>query len=98
MNRDEVIAVLKAHQPELMAIGILHAGLFGSVARGEQTAESDIDIMIDIDPTVRLSIFDYAGIKLQVADLFFGDVDVINRRAIRPEIKHTVYEDLIDAF
>jgi predicted nucleotidyltransferase len=98
MNREEVIATLKAHQPELMAIGVLHAGLFGSVARGEQTPESDIDIMVELDPLKRLTVFDYAGIKLQVAELFPGDVDVVNRKSIKPAIRQAVYEDFVHAF
>jgi predicted nucleotidyltransferase len=98
MNREEVIATLKAHQPELMAIGILHAGLFGSVARGEQTPESDIDILVELDRDKVRGVFAYTGIKRQVGELFETDVDVISKSALRPELHEPVNQDLISAF
>jgi predicted nucleotidyltransferase len=48
MNRDQIIAVLRAHEPELRHRGVLHAALFGSVARDEGKPGSDIDIMIEL--------------------------------------------------
>lgn len=98
MTRDEVIATLKAHQPELMAMGILHAGLFGSVARGEQGPESDIDILIDIDANLKMGVFEYAGIKRQVGEFFPVSADVVNKKFLRPYVREAVDRDLIRAF
>jgi predicted nucleotidyltransferase len=50
MNRDEVIRRLKEREPDLRARGVVHAALFGSVARGEERPDSDIDIMVKIAP------------------------------------------------
>ncbi|HMK90417.1 MAG TPA: nucleotidyltransferase domain-containing protein, partial [Methylocystis sp.] len=48
MDRQEIIARLKEHEPALRAQGVAHAALFGSRARGDHRPESDIDIMIEI--------------------------------------------------
>ena len=65
MKRDEVIATLQNHRAELQRRGVVHAALFGSVARDEARADSDIDIMIDIDPQTGdgMSIYDYVNLK-----------------------------------
>jgi predicted nucleotidyltransferase len=62
MTREEVIAVLKAHAPSLRSQGVLHAALFGSAPRGEAGPDSDLDIMVEIDPAAEIDLFDYVGI------------------------------------
>ncbi|HXT07991.1 MAG TPA: nucleotidyltransferase domain-containing protein, partial [Roseiarcus sp.] len=70
MKRDEIIRRLREREGELRAHGVTHAALFGSVARDEQRADSDIDILVDLDPAVVATMFDYAGLKDYVASLF----------------------------
>jgi predicted nucleotidyltransferase len=62
VNRDAVIATLRAHEPELRRRGVLHAALFGSVARGEATPASDIDILIQLEPDAPIDLFEYVGV------------------------------------
>ena len=56
MKRDEIIKRLKEREADLRAHGVTHAALFGSVARGEQRPDSDIDILVDLDPAIVTSI------------------------------------------
>jgi uncharacterized protein len=72
MQRDEVIKRLKERQADLRARGVTHAALFGFLARDEQNDEGDIDILVDLDPAIVVTIFDYAGVKDCVASLFEG--------------------------
>ena len=98
MKRDEIIRTLKEREPDLRAHGVRHAALFGSVARDEQRANSDIDILVDLDPAVVSTMFDYAGLKDYVASLFQGSVDVIDRDALKPRLQLRVAADAIYAF
>ena len=98
MDRHEIIATLKRHEDELHRQGVAHAALFGSVARGDARPGSDIDILIDLNPDARLSVFDYVGVKDYIAGLFEGPVDVVNREALKPYLKPAVLTDAIDAF
>ena len=70
MTPEQVIATLKEREADLRALGVVHAALFGSVARGEQRPDSDIDILVDLDPKAVHTIIDYVGIKEYIADLF----------------------------
>jgi len=72
--------------------------VFGSVARNEQRPDSDIDILVDTDPVIASTMFDYAGLKDHVASLFEGPVDVIDREALRPRIQARATADAIYAF
>jgi predicted nucleotidyltransferase len=98
MKRDAIIETLKKREADLRAHGVIHAALFGSVARDEQNAESDIDILVDLDPAIVVTIFDYAGVKDYVASLFPGSVDVIDREALKPRVRPRTAADAIYAF
>ena len=98
MKRDEIIRTLKEREADLRAHGVTHAALFGSVARDEQRPDSDIDILVDLDPTVVVTVFDYAGLKDYVASLFQGSVDVIDREALKPRLRPRADADAIYAF
>ena len=98
MKRDEIIKKLKEREADLRAHGVMHAALFGSAARGERRPDSDIDILVDLDPTIVATMFDYAGVKAYVASLFQGSVDVIDREALKPRVRPDAIADAIYAF
>ncbi len=98
MKRDEIIRTLKEREADLRAHGVIHAALFGSVARGEQRPDSDIDILVDLDPTIVATIFDYVGLKEYVACFFEGPVDVVSRDGLKPYVRPAATTDAVYAF
>jgi uncharacterized protein len=99
MNRDQIIATLRAHEAKLRRRGVCHAALFGSVARGEAGPRSDIDILIEVDAQASIGVFDYVGIAQFLADLFPVRIDVANRRSgLKPLVRSRVERDAVYAF
>ena len=98
MTREDIIARLRENEAELRARGVAHAALFGSRARGEDRADSDNDIMIEIDPAARIGVYEYVGLKEYIAGLFDGPVDVVNREGLKPYIRPTATADAVYAF
>jgi predicted nucleotidyltransferase len=98
MHRDQVIATLRAHQPELVRRGVLHAALFGSVARDDATPGSDIDILIEIAADAPVGVFEYVDITQYLGDLFDDPVDVANRGSLKPAVRPGVEADAVYAF
>jgi predicted nucleotidyltransferase len=98
MKRDDILERLKGCEAELRARGVAHAALFGSVARGDDRPDSDIDIMVEIAPDARMDVFRYIGIVHMIEDLFPAGVDVSNRDAQKPHVRPSAERDAIYAF
>jgi hypothetical protein len=98
VNADDALATLRRNESALRARGVAHAALFGSVARGDNRPDSDIDILVEFDPAARVTVFDYAGIKAYIAELFAQPVDVIDREALKPHLRRPSARDAVYAF
>ena len=98
MDRAAALEILRRSETALRARGVSHAALFGSVARGDSRPDSDIDIMIEIDPDKTVGVYDYVDIKEYIAALFDGPVDVINRDSLKTHIKPAATVEAIYAF
>jgi uncharacterized protein len=79
-------------------VGVLHAALFGSVARNQSNRASDIDILIDLEPDAPIGVFEYVGITQYLADLFPNPVDVANRGSLKALVRPSAERDAIYAF
>jgi predicted nucleotidyltransferase len=98
MDSQEIIARLRKNEPALRGRGVRHAALFGSSARGEQRPDSDVDIMIEVDPAARIGIYEYVAIKDYIAGLFDIRVDVVGRDRLKPHVRSAAAQDAIYAF
>ena len=98
MNAEEALATLRRHEPALRARGICHAAVFGSVARGGNRSDSDLDILIELEPGAEGTIYQYVGLKEYVAGLFQGPVDVIDRAGLKPHLRAPAARDALYAF
>jgi uncharacterized protein len=98
MNSPDAIAILRRSEPALRERGVLHAALFGSVARGENRSGSDVDIMVEIDPDARITVFDYVELKEYIANLFNEPVDIVNRDGLKPYVAPAATADAVYAF
>jgi hypothetical protein len=98
MNRQEILERLRENERALRERGVTHAAVFGSRARGDDSPDSDTDIMIDIDPEAPLSVYDFVGLKRFIAGLFDGPVDVIDREALKPYVRPPAEGDAVYAF
>lgn len=87
MDRDAANDTLRNHEPELRQPGVRHAALFGSVARGEAGEDSDLDVMIDLDPAARLDVYAYVGLCRFIAEPFPVRVDVSNRETLKERVR-----------
>lgn len=98
MRTQSTLDKLKALEPSLRRDGISGLYVFGSYARGEQNDKSDIDLLFDIAPDVRFSLFDQARISRQLSELLKTKVDFVPRRAIHPFIKARVEAEKVTVF
>jgi len=83
-------------RPQIMELARRHRArqisVFGSVARGDAQADSDIDFLVDFEEGYRLT--DHIRLLQGLRELLACSVDVVDRRALRPEIRDTVLAEI----
>ncbi len=97
VDREEVLRVLAEHRDELRAMGVRELSVFGSVARGEATAASDVDVLVDFEPQLTVGFFRICRLRYRLEDLLGQRVDVVTTGGLRPEIRDEVLSEAIRA-
>lgn len=98
MDTHSALAILRAHQGDLRAAGIIHLRIFGSVARGEALPGSDIDLMADFDPSKRLSLLNMVHLENRLADLLGVKVDLSPADSMKDYVRKDVIREAVYAF
>ena len=95
-NREEILCRLRESKPRLQAeFPLRRIALFGSYARAtESSGVSDIDILVEVDPSIGIRFVDLAE-KLE--QLLGRPVDLVSRRAIKPSLWKLIEPELVDA-
>jgi uncharacterized protein len=93
MQRDKAIAILENLKVQLRSLGVRSLSVFGSVARDEARLDSDIDILVDLEPPIT---FDrYMDVKLYLEEQLNTSVDLVTQKALKPQIRLNVEEEAI---
>jgi uncharacterized protein len=98
MDRERVVQTLRSHEPELRAAGIVHLRVFGSVARGEASPYSDIDLMADLDGSKKFSLLDMSGLENRLSDILQVRVDLTLSKSVREPIRRSAEREAVLAF
>ena len=98
MDCEDVLATLRAHEPELRAAGILHLRLHGSVARGDATAASDVDLIADMDDSKRLSLLDMGELENRLSNLLGAHVDLSPAHVLKEPVQTKAAREAVLAF
>ncbi len=93
MRREEALRILREHRAELDGMGVRSLSLFGSVARDEAGAESDVDVLVEFSEPETFAT--YMDAKLYLEDLFGRRVDLVTESGLRERIRPYVERDLI---
>lgn len=95
MNRDKVLQILRAHWQEIQTrFGVEHLALFGSLARGEARANSDIDLLVRF--RVALGYDGYFALKCYLETLLGRRVDLVMQGALREWARPIVEQEALD--
>ena len=98
MNRDLLIEKLKSTRPALEAKGVTHIALFGSRARGDFRPESDVDILLEVEPNSDFSILTLASVQEIVSDATGIVSNAVMRRSLRDKFKAAIAPDIVEIF
>ncbi|WP_327569578.1 nucleotidyltransferase family protein [Bradyrhizobium sp.] len=94
-----VLQLLRQNRIDLEKAGIRHAEIFGSVARGEDTPDSDVDILVDLDPKLVDDLFAYSRVQRRLQDLVGRPVDIARKgRPRSPGMDAEIDRDAVRAY
>lgn len=93
MTREQILRILSENKGRLQtAFKVRTLAVFGSYARGEQQEDSDIDILVDVDPSIGL---DFVTLCETIEKLLGTRVDVVSSRAVKPSSRKIIEPELI---
>ena len=99
MRLTDVVTRLRKHEAELRGRGIVHLSVFGSVARDEAHADSDVDLAAVLDPQAHIGLMTLADIEHRIQQILDLDVDlVIDHPEQKPRFRRELDRDRVIAF
>jgi predicted nucleotidyltransferase len=93
MDKEKVIHLLRTNKEKLRTLGIRSISLFGSIARGDSTHGSDIDLLVDLEPPHTFDRYMQALFFLE--DLLGCSVDLVMQETLKPRIRPYIEQEAI---
>jgi len=93
MNIKTVSETIRRHLAELRPYGVKSLAVFGSVARGEAIAESDLDVLVEFSRPVGL--FEFIRLKYFLEEMTGCRVDLVTPDAIRPGMRDNILSEAV---
>lgn len=93
-----VISKLREHEPELRAAGLMHVRVFGSTARGENSHDSDVDLLVEFDPGKRQTLVSVGNLQSRLSELLDVRVDLSAAEWMREPVRSRATAEAVLAF
>jgi uncharacterized protein len=97
MKRDDVLRILSANRSRLCEFAVRSIAVFGSVARDEAGAASDVDLLVEFDPGRPVGLFLFIELKQFLEGLLGCPVDLATAESLRDPMRQRILEEAIHA-
>jgi predicted nucleotidyltransferase len=92
-DTDYFLKIFRQHFPEIKEkYSVSYLGIFGSYVRGEQTSESDLDVLVEFDE--KPGLFEYIELEDYLSDLLGVKVDLVMKSALKPNIGKRILNEV----
>ncbi len=94
MNKEKIISTIEAQEDFLKKkYHVKSIGLFGSVVRGEETSESDVDILVEFESPV--GFFEFIRLENYLSEMLGKKVDLISKKAVKSAVKNEIFKEIV---
>ena len=97
MNKQKLIKMIRANRGLLDEFSVKSISVFGSVVRGEDRPDSDIDILVEFDPNARIGFFAFARLQRRLSDILGRPVDLVTPDALHEAMKSRILKEAVHA-
>ena len=97
MNRESILKALSDHRHVLKKYGVKSIRLFGSFARGDAAPGSDVDLLVEFEPSAHVGLFEFIRLKNELAELLACEVDLATPNALHKAMKDEILREAIRA-
>ena len=94
MDKEQVVQILHTHRESLREHGIHSIALFGSIARGEADATSDVDLVVEF--SLPRGLFELVGLQSYLEKLLGCPVDLLTRDGIKARMRESILSECVD--
>ena len=98
MDTREIETRIRGLRPRLAAEGVTHVAIFGSRARGDHRADSDLDLLIEVEDGRPFSLLNLIGVQHVIGDEIGLDVNAVMRRSLDSRTRREIEADIRDIF
>jgi uncharacterized protein len=93
---EEIQTTLYQHLPEVQQkYHVRRLGIFGSFVRGEQTENSDIDLLVEFDPNVHFGLLTFCQLEKDLSELLKRKVDLVMKDGLKPKLGERILQEVI---
>lgn len=94
----DAVARLRNEKQVLRRLGVAHIDLFGSIVRNQADVESDIDLVVEFKQEQGMSLSKFASLGNKLEDILGYEIDLAERRMLRPEVRREFERDALRVF
>ena len=92
---EHIVQTLKVMLPELRdRYGVISLGVFGSYVRGEQTPDSDLDLLVEFDDRP-LTLLQFIALEYELSDQLQVKVDLVEKSVLKPKIGERILQEVV---
>jgi predicted nucleotidyltransferase len=93
---NEIQSILRQHLPQMQRkYHVRQLGIFGSFVRGEQTENSDIDVLVEFDPSARFGLLTFCQLENDLSEMLQRKVDLVMKDGLKPRLSERILQEVI---
>lgn len=97
MDRESVLMKLSQQRHLLKSYQVTTISLFGSVARGEEASGSDVDLLVEFEPTAQIGMFEFIRLRRKLSQMLGCNVDLATPGSLHKSMKKDILREAIRA-